>query len=163
MSFGGGRLVGLTHGGNCIRNSVKKQTTMVYAKIFYMTKKQGKIIPNGVVLEKHEIRTVVFLTELGYDIELLPPDQVKGSKTPDLKMNGAYWEMKAPKGKGKYLIQNTIHKALHQSPNIILDIRRLKILQAESLPKIEKEFKLSKSAKRMIVIKKGRKLIDLSK
>ena len=32
----------------------------------------GKIIPNGVVLETHEMATVVFLTEKGYNIELIP-------------------------------------------------------------------------------------------
>lgn len=32
--------------------------------------KIGKIIPNGVSLEKHENDTVVYFTDLGYDIEL---------------------------------------------------------------------------------------------
>jgi hypothetical protein len=128
-----------------------------------MTKKKGKITPNGVVLQTHENRTVVFLTEQGYDVELLPPKQSKGAKTPDIRMNGIEWEMKSPKGKGKYLIQNTLHRALRQSPNIILDIRRLKMKQAESLPKIEKEFQLSKGIKCLIVITKGQKIIDFYK
>lgn len=33
-------------------------------------KSKGKIIPNGVVLEAHELATVVFFTELGHDVEL---------------------------------------------------------------------------------------------
>ena len=33
---------------------------------------KGQIIPNGVVLDTHEMATVVFLTEMGKDIELIP-------------------------------------------------------------------------------------------
>lgn len=49
--------------------------------------KQGKITTNGVVLETHENVTVVFLTQQGYDIELIPPSNIKGVKTADIKMN----------------------------------------------------------------------------
>lgn len=34
--------------------------------------KQGRIIPNGVSLERHENDTIVFFTNLGYTIELIP-------------------------------------------------------------------------------------------
>ena len=69
-----------------------------------MTK--GKITPNGVVLETHENATVVFMTEQGYDVELLPPVQRKGARTPDIHMNGLDWEMKTPKSNGKYTIEH---------------------------------------------------------
>jgi hypothetical protein len=39
--------------------------------------KKGKIIPNGVSLERHESETVVFFTELGYEVELIPPARVR--------------------------------------------------------------------------------------
>ena len=47
---------------------------------------QSKITPNGVVLHMHENATVVFLTEQGFDVELLSPVQRKGARTPDIRM-----------------------------------------------------------------------------
>jgi len=59
-------------------------------------KKKGYIIPNGVTLEKHENKTVVFLAELGYIVELVPPrPQQRYIKTPDIKINKRYWEIKS--------------------------------------------------------------------
>ena len=71
----------------------------------------GTITPNGVVLETHEMATVVFLTEMGYDIELIPKSNIKGIHTPDIRMSGREWEMKSPKGEGKWLIKNTFQAA----------------------------------------------------
>jgi hypothetical protein len=125
-----------------------------------MAIRKGRITFNDVILEKHELRTVVFLSEkCGYNIELLPPSQRKGDKTPDMIMNGLKWEMKAPKSASKYTLQNILHKAVKQSPNIIIDLRRSKMLQEQSLPRLEREFKLSKGIKRLIIITKGRKIL----
>ncbi|MBQ2638978.1 hypothetical protein IJF91_02860 [Candidatus Saccharibacteria bacterium] len=122
--------------------------------------KKGKIIPNGVVLKTHENATVVFLTEQGYDIELIPKSNVTGVHSPDIIMNRLKWEMKAPKGEGKYLINNTIQKAVKQSRNIIIDLRRAKRHQSKCLREIENEFKRSNSVDRIIVItKKSKKLV----
>ena len=122
--------------------------------------KKGKIIPNGVVLKTHENATVVFLTEQGYDIELIPKSNVTGVHSPDIIMNRLKWEMKAPKGEGKYLINNTIQKAVKQSRNVIIDLRRAKRHQSKCLREIENEFKRSNSVDRIIVItKKSKKLV----
>ena len=51
--------------------------------------KIGKITPNGVSLEKHENDTVVFFTNLGYNIELIPPSNTPKAKTPDFMMDNA--------------------------------------------------------------------------
>ena len=50
--------------------------------------KIGKIIPNGVSLEKHENDTVIFFTNLGFNIELIPPSNTPKAKTPDFIMDG---------------------------------------------------------------------------
>lgn len=47
--------------------------------------KKGKIIPNGVVLKNHENATVVFLTELGFDVELIPKIITKSGRVLDLR------------------------------------------------------------------------------
>ncbi len=127
-----------------------------------MTKK-GKIIPNGVVLKEHENATVVFLTELGYDIELIPKINIKGVHTPDIKIDRIKWEMKSPKGEGKYLMTNTIQKAVKQSKNIIIDLRRTKRHQSKCIHELQKEFTKSNSIKKLKVITKSNKIIDFNK
>ena len=125
--------------------------------------KRGKIIPNGVILEKHEYKTVLLFTEMGVDIELIPKSEKKGVHAPDIVMNGLRWEMKSPKGEGKYLMQNTIQKAIKQSRNVIVDLRRAKRSQERCLQELEKEFDSSKSLQKLKVITKSRKILDFEK
>lgn len=126
-------------------------------------KRKGKIIPNGVVLREHEYKTVLFLTELGMDVELVPKSNKFGEHTPDMRILGLFWEMKAPKGEGKYLMANTIQRAVRQSANIIIDLRGTKRHQSKCLAEIEKEFLKSRSVRRIRVITKGKRLVDFNK
>ena len=125
--------------------------------------KKGKIIPNGVILEKHEYRMVLLFTEMGVDIELISKSEKKGVHAPDIVMNGLRWEMKSPKGEGKYLMQNTIQKAVKQSRNVIIDLRRAKRSQERCLQELEKEFGSSKNLQKLKVITKSRKILDFEK
>ena len=123
--------------------------------------RKGIITPNGVILEAHETATVIFFTELGYDIELIPRSQIEGVHRPDIIMDGLEWELKAPKGEGKWVIINTIQRAIKQSANIIIDLRRTKRNQDKCIADIRKEFVRSKTIKRILVITKPGNLIDL--
>ena len=125
--------------------------------------KKGKIIPNGVILEKHEYKTILLFTEMGSDVELIPKSEKKGVHAPDIVMNGLRWEMKSPKGEGKYLMQNTIQKAVKQSRNVIVDLRRAKRSQERCLQELEKEFGSSKNLQKLKVITKSRKILDFEK
>lgn len=124
---------------------------------------KGKIKPNGVVLKTHESATVVFLTEQGFNIELIPKSNISGVHTPDIKMNGIKWEMKAPIGEGGQLMENTIQRALKQSQNIIIDLRHTKRHQTKCLRELEKQFMSKKSLSRLKIITKNRKIIDFEK
>lgn len=125
--------------------------------------KQGKITPNGVVLHTHENATVVFLTEQGFDVELLPPIQRKGARTPDIKMLGLEWEMKSPKSNGKYTIEHSFRSALKQSPNIIFDIRSSKMPQQKCINEIERRFNDFRKVNRVMIITKRKGLLDFNK
>ncbi len=125
--------------------------------------KQGRITPNGVDLHTHENATVVFLTEQGFDIELLPPLQQKGARTPDIRMNDLEWEIKCPVGKSANTIKRAFKTALRQSQNIIFDLRGSKMTDAVNITKLEKEFSDIKSARRLIIITKKRELLDFYK
>ena len=125
--------------------------------------RSGKIIPNGVVLEKHEYKTVLFFTEKGLDVELIPRSNISGIHTPDIVMCGLKWEIKSPIGEGRFLISNTIQKATKQSPNVIIDLRRTKRHQAKCLKEIQREFERSKSLNNLKVITKTGKILDFVK
>ncbi len=122
--------------------------------------RKGIIIPNGVVLETHEIATVVFLTEQGFDIELIPPKQLKGARTPDIRMNGLEWEMKAPIGKSTHTIKRAFKSAIRQSENIIFDVRNSSFNDEVNLSKLDKEFGDIKKVKRLLVITKAHGLVE---
>lgn len=125
--------------------------------------RKGKITPNGVVLHTHENAIVVFLTEQGFDVELLPPVQRKGARTPDIRMEGLEWEMKSPKSNGKYTIEHSFRSALKQSPNIIFDIRGSKMPQKKCVAEIDRRFNDFRKVKRVLIITKKHKLLDLQK
>lgn len=114
-------------------------------------------------MQKHEYDTVLFLTEQGYNVELIPKSNVPGERSPDIRMGKLFWEMKAPKGEGKWLIKKTLQRASHQSENIIVDLRRIKIHQNKCLPELEKQFRLSKRLKRLKIITKTCDIIDFTK
>ena len=128
-----------------------------------MTKIRGKIIPNGVILEKHEYKTVLFFTEIGFDVELIPKSNQKNVRTPDIIMCGIKWEIKSPKGQGRWLLENTLQKASRQSPNIIIDLDRIKIHQTKCLQELERQFYKSKKAKLLKIITKTKKVVDFEK
>lgn len=125
--------------------------------------KQGVLVTNGVILERHEMMTVNFLLRLGFNIELIPKSNRAGVRTPDLRMLNLEWEMKSPKGQGKYLLQNVVHRAARQSENIIVDLRRVKIHPMKCLNELDKQFNYSKRCRRMKVITKTGEVVDLCK
>lgn len=127
-------------------------------KYLNMKSRKGKIIPNGVSLEKHEYETVLFLTTLGYDIELIPPSHIPNARTPDFIMENLRWEMKSPKGKSRSTIEHAFQAAVKQSENIIFDLRRTDIPLNKALIALSKLMKTSKKAKRLMVITKQQKL-----
>jgi hypothetical protein len=129
-----------------------------------MTIKTGKtIIPYGVYPEPHEQRTARFFNDLGYDVEFLVPVDKDHIKTPDIKMNGLLWEIKAPKVDGKYTIQHACLKASRQSENIIFDLRRSAIFEKKAISQLNKQLKLIYKIKNLLIITKSLKLIDLKK
>jgi hypothetical protein len=126
--------------------------------------KFGKtIIPFEYRPEPHELDTAKFFNKLGKDVEFLSPVYSKGVKTPDIKMDGILWEMKAPINKGKHTIQHAFRKALHQSKNIIFDLRRSKMSNSKSVLELKQRFEVVKICKRLLIITKDGKLLDLNR
>lgn len=125
--------------------------------------KRGRLIQNGVHLEDHEYRTVRFLLDSGYDVELIPPMQIKGMNTPDIQVDGMVWELKSPTGNGKNTMKHNISNAKRQSRNVIVDLRRCKMPEERSVNELKHHFDLSKRLKRLRIIKKSEIMLDFSK
>lgn len=98
------------------------------------------------------------------DVTFLLPSRRMHDKTPDIEMDGLQWEIKSPFGKSSRTIENNLRLALLQSPYIILDLRRMdgRKPTAKLLKETERQFKLAKSIKRLIVITREEKHIDFS-
>ncbi|MDR2771963.1 MAG: hypothetical protein LBB93_00660 [Elusimicrobiota bacterium] len=129
-----------------------------------MPPKKGKtIIPFGSLPEPHELKTANFFNKLGYDVEFLVPVDQPNRKTPDIRMRGLNWEIKAPIGNGKHNIQHSFKDALRQSRNIIFDMRRSSMNENKSNRQIKNLFDNSKIAKRVLVITQSLKQLDLER
>jgi len=130
-----------------------------------MTKYSEKIAyQDGAYPESHEKRTARILVDvLNEKILFLASDRQRGTKTPDIRMKGLLWEIKSPKGKSSRTIENNFRIAAKQSQNIIFDLSRTSIQDDKALSQINKQFRENKSAKRIIVITKKRKLVDIKR
>ncbi|MDR1195402.1 MAG: hypothetical protein LBL00_02890 [Endomicrobium sp.] len=128
-----------------------------------MTKYGKIIIPYGVNPEPHELETAKFFNKLGKDVTFIAPVYEKGAKTPDIRMDGLLWEIKAPKGNSSRTIENNLRAALRQSANLIIDLRRTKLSEQKAISQINREFKLRKNIVKLIIIKKNQKLLDIKR
>lgn len=132
-----------------------------------MSKRIGTIIaPPGAIPDVHEKRAADFLAvERGVDITFLVPNRVAGQRTPDVEMNGLLWEIKVPKGKGSRTIENTIRQASKQSPNVIIDLRRMdgRMPTDRFIAEIERQFTQNRSIKNAIVITRQETSIDFNR
>ncbi|MCL2144715.1 MAG: hypothetical protein FWH43_04400 [Endomicrobia bacterium] len=134
-----------------------------YATIKSMEKLGKTIIRDGAYPEKHELETAWFLNSCGKDIEFLVPVRSKGIRTPDIVMDGVLWEIKCPTGHGKRTLDRAVKKAIHQSQNIIFDLRRLQFNEEIATKQLNKDFSSVKSIRRLMIITKSKNLLDIKK
>lgn len=120
---------------------------------------QGRLLTNGVILERHEMMTVNFLLDYGYDIELIRPSLTPHSKNADLIMLGLVWEMKTLTTGSKTSLTTTFRRATRQSPNVIMDLRWVRMSEDVAIRLLDMLFNSSKHAKRLMIITRSRGLI----
>jgi len=123
---------------------------------------RGKIIlPNGLIPEKHELITANSFTSIGIDVEFIAPNRTKGARTPDIRMGDLLWEIKAPRGNSGRTLDDTIKRALKQSTNIIIDLRRTKLDDKQCEKSLKTNKNLVRGVKRLKIITKRHKVIDI--
>ena len=119
----------------------------------------GKIILNGIKLEPHELATLTFLSNLGEDIEIIPPTLTPHTKNADLIMNGLTWEMKSPLINSKRAIERIFYRSTQQANNIIFDLRRIKNSETDIIDQLTKLFQATRKARNLLIITKNEKLL----
>ena len=117
-------------------------------------------IPSGKVLWPHEKHTIGILFGAGYDIEVV---KETGYRTADIKLNGIEYEIKSPETNKTSSLEQLIRKALKQSPNIIIDVYRMKMRDDVARKYLIKKCREQKQIKRMIYISKKGEIIDILK
>ena len=111
--------------------------------------------------EKHEITAAAILAQyFKQDATFL---KRTSARTADLEIGNVCWEVKSPTGAGKRNIQHQFSKALKQSSNVVFDARRSKIHMAKIIHELDKQFKMAKNIKRLILITKTSKVIEFSR
>jgi hypothetical protein len=78
-------------------------------------------------------------------------------------IKGITWELKSPTGKGKNNIERQLQTGLKQSKNIIFDARRSKIHISKIKNELNRQFKLTKSMKRLVLIEKNKNVFELTR
>ncbi len=110
-------------------------------------------------LQPHEVNTINYFISKNKFVEIVTPTFHR--KSPNIVMDGVAWEMKAPKSNGKYTIEHAFQAASKQSENIIIDLRESKMPSQKALTKVKREAKLRTKLKRVLLITKSGRLLDI--
>jgi hypothetical protein len=116
---------------------------------------------DGAEPEPHEIQTALFLKKKDKDVKFLAPKNRNLIKTPDILMDELKWEIKSPISNGSRVMEHALRSATKQSPNVIIDLRRCKLTDERALHQITFTAKQRTALRRLIVITKTQKIIDL--
>ena len=116
---------------------------------------------DGSMPESHEVQTALFLKKHGRKVVFLAPKNQNRIRTPDIKMDGKLWEIKSPVSAGKRTMEHALRSVTKQSPNVIIDLRRCKLTDERALHQISFTAKKRTALKRLLIITKAQKIIDL--
>lgn len=126
-------------------------------------RKVGRLITNGVVMETHEYKTINVLLANGEDVELLKKSRTSHSKSADIFMRKLIWEMKSPNGKTTRCVEHALRRATHQAPNVIIDLRRMRLGDDTLVVLPSRLFRELRSIRNLWVITKTDNIIKYKK
>ena len=104
-------------------------------------------------MARHYQKTVEFL---------IPVDDYK-RKSADIVMLGVEWEIKCPRGASKSTIGNQFRFASKQSKNIVIDTRRTRLEYESDENRVLFEIKKRPAIRKVIIIDKSEKVIEIQK
>ena len=83
------------------------------------------IIPNGIDIWPHELKTAQALAKSGFTVTFIQSTKIDHNKSPDVLINGLKWEIKSPRTDKLSAIERNLKRATKQSENIIIDSQRM--------------------------------------
>ena len=135
-------------------------------------KQQLRVNPGQVIIpanmtrppEPHEVDTAWILARhYQTTIEFLKTIDDFKRKSPDIKMYGVEWEIKSPKGASKKTINTQFSRASTQAQNIVIDSRRTKLPYNRIEKDVLLECKKRTNIKKVIIIDKNEKIVEIQK
>ena len=125
--------------------------------------KVGRVIKRNVTVEPHEDSTMLYLAQFGFSMEAVKPANTHKTRSADVLISGAIWEIKSPTTFNKSTIKEDFRKAASQSDRVIFDLRRVKKYANDVEEQIIKLFKGKGRVRRLMIIEKGGKILDFTK
>ena len=125
--------------------------------------KEGVFNRNDVRTEPDEENTIKYLLQFGFNIDFIRPMSTKGAKNPDIFMMGSIWEIKTPSSSSESTIKLRFRTASEQATKIVFDLRGVKNAPEKVKNQIIELFKKDGKVRRMMIIDKDGRLLDLIK
>lgn len=98
-------------------------------------------VPQGLVLDPHEIATANRLADAGLRVRFREIDNSPGAKNIDVTIDGQLWELKSPEGAGKSTISNQLRRAKEQGADrLVIDNARTPLPDADVLAELRRRF-----------------------
>ena len=121
------------------------------------------IIPAGVEVWEHELKTAQVLADFGYTICFIERSNGHGIKSADILIDNEPYEIKSPIASKLSAVERNLKRAYHQSTNIVFDSRRMKWLPDKSIQKeLVKQLKLTKNIKSILFVNRKHEVIDVN-
>ena len=128
-----------------------------------MAARKGKVtIPPGADVWPHELETARALASAGRDVEFLRRTEGHQVKSADVSIDGATWEMKAPKTSDVRRLERVVRRASQQSPNVVVDTARSpRMGDAAAERELRRIAPLNRRLRRLVLVTKARRVIDI--
>jgi len=121
------------------------------------------IIPAGLQVWEHELKTAEVLAQRGYVVEFVAVSTHYKIKSADVIIDDVLYEIKSPVASKLSAVERNLKRAYHQSVNIIFDSRRMKYLPDKFIQKeLVKQFVLTKNIKSILFVNRKQEVIDIS-
>ena len=121
------------------------------------------IIPDGVDVWEHELKTAQVLARQGHVICFIAKDNGHNIKSADVLVDEVPYEIKSLTSSKLSAVERNLKRAYHRSVNIVFDSRRMKYLPDKSIQnELIKQLMLTKNIKSVLFVNRKHEVIDIS-
>jgi hypothetical protein len=125
--------------------------------------KGSVIIPAGLDVWRHELKTAQVFARNGYIVQFLITNQIYRTKTADVLIGNEEYEIKAPKADKLSAIERNLKRAAKQSTNIIIDSRRMSKIHDATIQKfLAQKLKQQRTIKKLLFVNRKHQIIDIN-